>query len=145
MKAARMYKILFSFAIALMMVITSNFTLAQDTSSTNNTPSSGYNNMNNTDGVSTCVQYLKTQLNLNQTQTDSVTVILQDYQSSNGSGYNSNSNMGTKNSSSTKLSKSKVNSRIEAQLDSTQRTKFQNIKSTFWSKVKKSIDTSSSS
>jgi Spy/CpxP family protein refolding chaperone len=127
-------KLLMSFSVAVMMLITSNVMFAQDTSS-----SPRYNNGNDTSmnsgsgGVTSLVQDLQSKLNLTQTQADSMTAILTDYQSA------LSSSSGDQQMSGTSSARQNANTRIEAQLNSTQKSTWDSIKSSFWSKVDKAL------
>lgn len=123
-------RILFSFVLAALMLITSNSLMAQDTSSSPSPEKSEYGNMDNGgSGVASLAQDLQSKLNLTQDQTDSVKSILTDYQSSMSSKQMSGMTDGVKD----------ANSRIEALLNNTQKSTWATVKSDWWAKVKKTL------
>jgi hypothetical protein len=123
-------KIILAFSLAVMMLVTSSLVLAQDTTSPGSYGSSSKS------GVATLAKDLQSKLNLSQTQTDSVQAILTDYQ---GSLMSSGSAMGNQQMSGTADPQKKADSKIEALLNSTQKSTYKTIKSDWWSRVKSAL------
>jgi hypothetical protein len=126
-------KTVFAFFLAIMMLVTSSLVLAQDTTSP---VPYGSSSKSGKTGVATLAKDLQSKLNLSQTQTDSVQAILTDYQSSLMS---SGSSMGNQQMSGTADPQQKADSRIEALLNSTQKSTYKTVKSDWWSKVKSAL------
>jgi hypothetical protein len=122
--------VLLSFLIPVLIMITSNIGLAQNSS---DSPDSS---LNAATGIEALSQDLESKLSLTQTQSDSVRAILEDYQTGVDTSMNSTEGAGTMNNESVK----NANSRIESLLNDSQKTLWANVRSDWWAKVKSSLN-----
>jgi hypothetical protein len=120
-------KILFSFSLAVIMLVMSSTALAQNYGNNQDTSQSSNSN------IAMLAQDLQASLNLTQAQSDSVKSILKDYQNA------INSSPSAPQMNNARPPEQVADARIEALLNDTQKTKWESMKTDWWDKVKSTL------